>query len=62
MKCPHCAYEHTYAEWDKSEGEYKRDVIGNYGGFWTHPVRMTADDHPDIWMYACPSCMKTFVE
>jgi hypothetical protein len=72
MKCPHCDYEHDpdgsfYDDNDK----YVEGVLGEHGGFYKMPVKMERmrssneyyyDYDTTLSLYACPSCMKTFVE
>jgi hypothetical protein len=73
MKCPHCEYEHDPhgGEWNEQEGRYINPKEGKEGNFYELPVKMertyTCCRYYDntierIALYACPSCMKTFVD
>lgn len=72
MKCPHCNYEHDpySGEWSEQEGRYINLYEGKEGNFYELPVKMERDCSRSweastterIALYACPSCMKTFVE
>jgi transposase-like protein len=59
MKCPHCGYD--YAEDKKIHEDEPYKQIGH---FFKLPIDMERDHEYEtqrISLYACPSCMKTFV-
>jgi hypothetical protein len=69
MKCPHCEYEHDPSgTWNDAEQDYAHGVIGDCGGFYHLPIVLERIDEgyyqsrQTKHLYACPSCMKTFVE
>lgn len=72
MKCPHCDYEHRpEPTWDDVKSEYLYDeVFGRKGAFYKMPVKLERIRHKNeydydsdpVYLHACPSCMKTFVE
>lgn len=60
MKCPHCNYQHGWSY------ESNHKIHGANGEFYELPVKMErntfAFEQERVSVYACPVCMKTFVE
>jgi protein-arginine kinase activator protein McsA len=60
MICPNCNYEHGFNV-DKCD-----NVEGEYDEFYKLPVKLERRtkwwDNESVSLYACPACMKTFVE
>ena len=66
MKCPHCEYEYQDAHYNY-EGTYLFPASGEEGKFYRldAPMKRHVKDSSAqefAYIYACPSCMKTFVE
>ncbi len=61
MKCPHCEYEHGFT-W---VGDNYTRIEGEHGDFYELPVevkRYNGYSEQSKYLYACPSCSKTFIE
>lgn len=60
MKCPHCNYQHGWSY------ESNHKIYGTSGEFYELPVKMERNvydlNQQRVALYACPSCMKTFVD
>lgn len=69
MICPHCDYKQGY-HWEDDnyietigkEGDLRKEI------FWKHPLPMERNENKWTYenakagLYACPKCMKTFIE
>ena len=65
MKCPHCDY--VDGEYVKEENSNRRvRVNGSEGAFYELPVKLERNgdygQSQTAYLYACPTCTKTFIE
>lgn len=71
MKCPHCGYTHGTVWVPRSENEVDgpEDLVtvqGSSGSFYKQYEILLKreeqyDSHQEKYLYACPSCTKTFI-
>jgi len=66
MICPHCNYIHG-SEWDEVDTSKLVKHVGDKGAFYELQLRVNRTHETcyygeDKTLFACPSCMKTFID